>query len=121
MKRLRADDSADSRVKVGHRQALPCNAPAPPELGRLSLLHQTSYARYPTQKPPALWDAPMKNHTRRGEVCAEPFAGSGSQFVAGHELGRRVFGMEIHPPYCSVVLQRMADVGVEGQRIAHEG
>ena len=23
MKRLRADDSADSRVKVGHRQALP--------------------------------------------------------------------------------------------------
>ncbi len=27
MKRLRADDSADSRVKVGHRQALHQNAP----------------------------------------------------------------------------------------------
>jgi hypothetical protein len=28
VKRLRADDSADSRVKVGHRQALPSNTPA---------------------------------------------------------------------------------------------
>lgn len=28
MKRLRADDSADSRVKVGHRQALHLNTPA---------------------------------------------------------------------------------------------
>ena len=38
VKRLSADDSADSRVKVGHRQALTAdNAPNPNRLGVLFL------------------------------------------------------------------------------------
>ena len=38
VKRLSADDSADSRVKVGHRQAIyPLKTPASQESGVLSL------------------------------------------------------------------------------------
>lgn len=62
---------------------------------------------HPTEKPPALWDAPMKNNTQAGEICAEPFAGSGSQFVAGQNSGRIVYGCEIEPKYCAVILERM--------------
>ena len=64
---------------------------------------------HPTQKPLECFGWPMEFSTRSGEVCAEPFAGSGSQYVAGQNLGRRVFGMEIEPKYCAVILQRMTD------------
>ena len=64
---------------------------------------------HPTQKPTALWDAPIHNHTKDMEVCAEPFAGSGSQFVACQNLSRKCRGIEISEVYCAVILQRMFD------------
>lgn len=73
---------------------------------------------HPTQKPTALWDAPLHNHTKDGEICAEPFAGSGSQFVACQNLNRKCRGIEISEAYCSVILQRMQDAfGITGERI----
>lgn len=68
---------------------------------------------HPMQKPTELYAIPMRHHTTRGELCAEPFAGSGSQFVAGEQEGRRVAGLELEPKYCAVILQRMADMGLE--------
>lgn len=63
---------------------------------------------HPTQKPVELFAIPMRNHTRRGDICYEPFAGSGSQYIAGEQLGRRVFGLEIEPIYCDVIVARYA-------------
>jgi DNA modification methylase len=68
---------------------------------------------HPTEKPPELWHAPIKNHTRQDEILAEPFAGSGSQFVAAEQTNRRCFGCEIEPKYAAVCLQRLADMGLE--------
>ena len=68
---------------------------------------------HPTQKPPELFAIPMRNHTLSGGICAEPFAGSGSQLVAAEQLGRRCYAMEIEPKYCAVVLERMAAMGLE--------
>jgi DNA modification methylase len=62
--------------------------------------------QHPTQKPTELFEIPMKNHSKPGEVCAEPFAGSGSQFIAAEQLDRRCYGMEIEPKYCDVIVQR---------------
>jgi len=67
---------------------------------------------HPTQKPPELWHAPILNHTLPSEICAEPFAGSGSQFIAAEQLGRLCYGMEISPEYCAVILQRASDMGL---------
>jgi DNA modification methylase len=61
---------------------------------------------HPTQKPVELFAIPLRNHTRSGEVCYEPFAGSGPQFIAAEQLGRRCFGVEIEPLYCDVVVRR---------------
>jgi DNA modification methylase len=61
---------------------------------------------HPTQKPVALFEPPILNHTKRREVVYEPFAGSGSQFMAAEKHGRRCFGMELSPAYCDVIVRR---------------
>lgn len=67
---------------------------------------------HPTSKPLEVFALPMAQHTEPGDICYEPFAGSGSQFVAGEQMGRLVYGCEIAPEYVSVVLQRLADMGL---------
>lgn len=61
---------------------------------------------HPTQKPVELFEIPMMNHTKKGDVCYEPFSGSGSQIIAGERMGRRVFAMEIAPKYVDVAVRR---------------
>ncbi len=38
----------------------------------------------------------------KGEICCEPFSGSGSQIIAGEATGRRVYAIEISPQYVDV-------------------
>lgn len=61
---------------------------------------------HPTQKPVELFRRPIHNHLKSGELCYEPFAGSGSQFIACEQLGRRCFGCEIEPRYVQVCIDR---------------
>jgi len=71
---------------------------------------------HPTSKPIEVFAIPMKQHTRPGEVCYEPFSGSGSQHVAGEQLGRLVFGMEKAPEFVAVILERLSEMGLEPAR-----
>ncbi|MCH7228574.1 site-specific DNA-methyltransferase [Haloferula sp. A504] len=66
---------------------------------------------HPTPKPLECFAIPMRQHTRKGELCYEPLTGSGSQLVAAEQLGRRVFGMEISPTYCDVIVKRWLNLG----------
>ncbi len=61
---------------------------------------------HPTSKPIEVFAIPMRQHTRRGEICYEPFCGSGSQLIAAEKLGRRCFAIEISPHYCDVIVRR---------------
>jgi len=61
---------------------------------------------HPTQKPVELFARPMRKHTKPGQVCYEPFSGSGSQLIAGEQEGRRVFAMEISPAFVDVAMRR---------------
>jgi DNA modification methylase len=61
---------------------------------------------HPTQKPVELFRRPLLNHTKLGEVCYEPFAGSGSQIIAAEELGRRCFALELEARYVDVCIRR---------------
>lgn len=54
---------------------------------------------HPTQKPVELFARPIRKHTRIGDVCFEPFSGSGSQIIAAEQLGRRCFAIEIEPRF----------------------
>jgi DNA modification methylase len=62
--------------------------------------------RHPTQKPVELFTRALDYHTRPGEVCAEPFAGSGSQIIAAEMLRRRCFAMELDPVWVDVAVRR---------------
>jgi DNA modification methylase len=61
---------------------------------------------HPTSKPVELFAIPMRQHTRAGDLCYEPFAGSGSQIIAAEQSGRRCCAMEISPLYCDVTVKR---------------
>ena len=75
---------------------------------------------HPTPKPLECFAIPMRQHTKRGELCYEPFSGSGSQLIAGEQLGRRVYGMEISPAYVDVAVKRWL-AGGAGRRVICNG
>jgi DNA modification methylase len=68
---------------------------------------------HPTSKPCKLFALPMEMHTERGDICYEPFSGSGSQLVAAQQLGRRCYAIEKSPPFVAVALERMAALGMK--------
>ncbi len=64
---------------------------------------------HPTPKPLDCFSIPMRQHTKAGDLCYEPFSGSGTQIIAGEREGRRVYAMEISPAYVAVTLERWAE------------
>ena len=68
---------------------------------------------HPTEKPAEIFARAMRNSTQPGEICYEPFAGSGTQFAAA-QIGKRIcYGVEIEPKYVAVTLQRLFDMGLQ--------
>ena len=61
---------------------------------------------HPTQKPVELFRRPLLYHTKPGELCYEPFLGSGTCLIAAEELGRHCYGLEREPAYVDVVIAR---------------
>ena len=61
---------------------------------------------HPTQKPLRLFEIPMEQHTRSGEIVLEPFLGSGSQLIAAERLRRRCRALEIVPAFVDVAIRR---------------
>jgi DNA modification methylase len=72
---------------------------------------------HPTSKPCKLFSLPMEMHTERGDICYEPFSGSGSQLVAAQQTGRRCYAIEKSPPFVAVALERMAALGLKPQLV----
>jgi DNA modification methylase len=55
----------------------------------------------------------MEMDTDRGDICYEPFSGSGSQLVAAQQTDRRCYAMEKSEPFVAVALERMAALGIK--------
>ena len=75
---------------------------------------------HPAVFPVALPAFLMRSWTDAGELCYEPFAGSGTQFIAAHQLGRVCYGMEIAPEYCAVILERVAQMDLKPELVGIE-
>lgn len=72
---------------------------------------------HPTQKPVEIFHRPIEWHTKPGEVCYEPFSGSGTQIIAAERLGRRCFAMELSPAFVQVAIVRWQEfTGLEAVR-----
>jgi len=57
---------------------------------------------HPTQKPVELFMRPIEYHTEVGDICYEPFLGSGTQIIAAEKLGRCCYAMEQEPLYVDI-------------------
>jgi DNA modification methylase len=60
-----------------------------------------------TQKPVECMARPIRNNSYERESVYDPFVGSGTTIVAGHQLNRKVYAMEIEPKYCQCTIDRM--------------
>jgi DNA modification methylase len=67
-------------------------------------------SRHPTEKPLELFTTPVLLHTQRGNVCYEPFSGSGTHLCAAEKTERRCFAMEIQPAFVAVALERLSEM-----------
>jgi DNA modification methylase len=76
---------------------------------------------HPTQKPAEIFLIPIRNHLRAGEICADPFLGSGTQVIAAEQTKRICYGMEIEPKYVDVTVQRWVNfTGIESIKLNGE-
>lgn len=63
-----------------------------------------------TQKPVECMARPIRNNSYERETVYDPFLGSGTTMVAGHQLNRKVIGIEISPQYCQIIVERMLKI-----------
>lgn len=89
----------------------------PSSVWQLPTLAPGTSSDHPTQKPTEVFAIPMRQHTSYGELCYEPFSGSGSQLVAGEETRRIVYACELNPAFVAVALERLAGMGLQPQRV----
>jgi DNA modification methylase len=61
---------------------------------------------HPTSKPTRLFEIPIEQHTKPGDVIVEPFSGSGSQIIAATKLARRCYAMELQPAFVDGTIDR---------------
>jgi DNA methylase/ParB-like nuclease domain len=74
---------------------------------------------HPTQKPVALMQQPILNHTKPGESVYDPFLGSGTTLAAAEVTKRVCYGLELDPKYADVVVERWQ--GLSGKKATLEG
>ncbi len=59
-----------------------------------------------TSKPPRLHEKAIKRCTKPGDIILDSFLGSGSTLLAGEQLDRRVYGCELEPRFCDLIVKR---------------
>jgi DNA modification methylase len=68
--------------------------------------NRRSRKAHPAVFPAALVRAFTRHFLARGEVLLDPFAGSGTCFIAAERESHRAIGIEIEPKYCDVIIER---------------
>lgn len=84
----------------------------------IEIPHGDERVEHPTQKPIEVFTIPMLQHTAPGEICYEPFSGSGSQLAAAESVGRICYAMELSPAFVAVALERLAGMNLEPALVA---
>lgn len=64
---------------------------------------------HPTTKPVEMLVYLIKNSSKRGELVADFFGGSGSTLIACEQTGRKAYLMELDEKYCDVIRKRWAE------------
>lgn len=71
-----------------------------------------------TSKPAELHQKAILRCTKPNDIILDSFLGSGSTLIAGEQLGRRVYGVEIEPTFCDLIIRRFEKLtGMKAQII----
>ena len=62
-----------------------------------------------TPKPVNMMKRVMYSSLKTGDICVEPFGGSGSTLMGAEVSGRHCYTMELQPKYCDVIVKRWQD------------
>lgn len=69
---------------------------------------------HPTMKPLDLISYPIMNSSKKGDLIADFFGGSGSTLMSSEKLERTCYTMELDPKYCDVIKKRYeAETGIK--------
>jgi DNA modification methylase len=75
-----------------------------------------------TSKPPKLHEKAIRRCTKINDIILDSFLGSGSTLIAGESLKRRVFGTELEPAFCDLIIKRYEKLtGIKAKVIREEG
>jgi DNA modification methylase len=74
-----------------------------------------------TQKPVELYRRAILNHTSEGQAVYDPFAGSGTLFIACEMTGRVAYGCEIDTGYGDVIVERWQNLTGEKATLLESG
>ncbi len=72
---------------------------------------------HPTQKPIEIFARPIRKHTRVGDLCFEPFSGSGSNIIACEQTKRRCRAIEIEPTFVDAAIRRWQKLTGQSARL----
>lgn len=74
-----------------------------------------------TSKPPKLHEKAIRRCTRPGDIILDSFSGSGSTLIAGEQLKRRVYAVELEPVFCDLAIRRWEKLtGKKAKVVRHE-
>jgi len=70
---------------------------------------------HPTQKPQALFSWIAEKYGSVDDLIFDPFLGSGISIIAAEKMegNRTVFGCELSPHYCEIIMQRWEKISGE--------
>ncbi len=72
-----------------------------------------------TSKPPKLHEKAIRRCTRTGDIILDSFSGSGSTLIAGEQLKRKVYAVELEPIFCDLAIRRYEKLTGNKVRIEH--
>lgn len=59
-----------------------------------------------TSKPPKLHEKAIRRCTKPGDIILDSFSGSASTLIAGEQLKRKVYAVELEPIFCDLAIKR---------------
>lgn len=74
--------------------------------------------QHATSKPITLHEKAIKRCTKPNDIILDSFLGSGSTLLAGEQLGRRVYGCELEPRFCDLIVKRYESL--TGKKVRYE-
>jgi len=64
---------------------------------------------HPTMKPVSLVKRFIESSSKKNEIVADLFLGSGTTMIVCEKTNRKCYGMELDPHYCDVIIKRWED------------